>query len=597
MAKQCLGCMELYDGEVNICPCCGDIEGSKAEEAVHMNPGTLLMERYIIGKVLGYGGFGVTYIAWDKLLEQKVAIKEYLPGEFSTRMPGEAAVTIFSGDRNEQFTEGLNKFVEEAKRLSKFQNEQGIVKIFDSFCANDTAYIVMEYLDGETLESYLQREGQVSEDKAVEMLLPVLNSLQVVHKEGILHRDIAPENIFITKDGDVKLIDFGASRYATTSHSRSLTVIIKPGYSPEEQYRSRGDQGPHTDIYALAATMYKMVTGVTPPDALERRALIETKKKDLLKDIHKVNKGISRNVENAILNAMNVQIEDRTPDIESFVGELNSETPVKRRYGKIKKIDVYAWPLWLKITAPSVFAALAVIGVLLITGIIDFPSLFSDKVVVPEGMVVVPELEGMDKDKAIAEIEKLGLKVSAEGNVESSYIDAGRIVLQSPAGNSFIKEGETVYLTVSSGSEVVGPVNGIATVPYVVWDTQENAIAKFKKAGLGEAIIEYKVDDNVEVGKVISQSVKENEKTSVGTQVTIVISTGTTAQSLNGNIEETNINAVKGSGQEAGFDYSITANGVTITGTTLIGNITIPSKIGKYNVTCIGNGAFFNGPC
>ena len=542
MDKQCLGCMELYEDQFDICPHCGYVEGAKAEESIHVNPGTLLEDRYIIGRVLGYGGFGVTYIAWDKLLEQKVAIKEYLPGEFSTRMPGEAAVTIFSGDRNEQFTEGLNKFVEEAKRLSKFQNEQGIVKIFDSFRANDTAYIVMEYLDGETLETYLQREGQVSEDKAVEMLLPILNSLQVVHKEGILHRDIAPENIFITKDGDVKLIDFGASRYATTSHSRSLTVIIKPGYSPEEQYRSRGDQGPHTDIYALAATMYKMMTGVTPPDALERRALIETKKKDLLKDIHKVNKGVSRNVENAILNAMNVQIEDRTPDIESFVGELNSEVPVKRRYGKIKKIDVYGWPLWLKITVPSFLVACITVGVLLLTEVISFPTLFSDTVVVPAGMVVVPELEGMGKDEAIATIEGLGLKASAEGNVESSYIDAGKIVLQSPAASSFIKECGTVYLTVSSGSEVAGPVNGIATVPYVVWDTQENAIAKFKKAGLGEPIIEYKEDANVEVGKVISQSVKENEKTSVGTQVTLVISKDAIADSVvneTGSIRET----------------------------------------------------------
>ena len=599
MTKLCLGCMKEYSEQFNICPHCGCVEGAKAEESIHMNPGTVLVDRYIIGKVLGYGGFGVTYIAWDKLLEQKVAIKEYLPGEFSTRMPGEAAVTIFSGDRNEQFTEGLNKYVEEAKRLSKFQNEQGIVKIFDSFRANDTAYIVMEYLDGETLESYLQREGQISEDKTMEMLLPVLNSLQVVHKEGILHRDIAPENIFITKEGDVKLIDFGASRYATTSHSRSLTVIIKPGYSPEEQYRSRGDQGAHTDIYALAATMYRMVTGITPPDALERRALIETKKKDLLKDIHKINKGISRNVENGILNAMNVQIEDRTPDIESFVGELNSEIPVKRRYGKIKKIDMYAWPLWLKITAPSVFVALAVTGVLLITGVIDFPSLFSDKIVVPEGMVIVPELEGMDKDAAIAEIEKLGLKASAAGNVESSYIDVGKIVLQSPAGSSFIKEGGTISLTVSSGSEVVGPVNGVSTVPYVVWDTQEDAVAKFKKAGLGEPIIEYKADVNVEEGKVISQSVKENEKTNVGTQVTLVISIGKDGTGQNGNtivnnLVDTSQTGTPNTGVEQRCTYSISGNEAIITGvfSTSDGALVIPQQIDSYKVVAIEQGAF-----
>ena len=517
--------MEEYSNEFDVCPHCGYVEGTEVEEAVHMEPGTSLADRYIIGKVLGYGGFGVTYIGWDERLEQKVAIKEYLPSEFSTRMPGDPTVTVFSGDRNEQFHEGLDKFVEEAKRLSKFQNEAGIVKVFDSFKANNTAYIVMEYLDGETLTSYMEREGVISEDKAMEMLAPVMISLQAVHEEGVLHRDIAPDNIFLTKNGEVKLIDFGASRYATTSHSRSLTVIIKPGYSPEEQYRSRGDQGPHTDVYALAAVMYKMITGITPPDALERRALIETKKKELLKDIHKTNKTISPNIENAILNAMNVQIEDRTPDVVSFMSELNSSTPVKRRYGKIKKIDVYAWPLWVKVVIPAVVVACLTTGILLMTGVIDFPSLFSGSVKVPEGMVVVPDVEGMDKDKALEEITKLGLTPSPEGNVNSAYVEVGKIVLQTPQGGSFLEENGKVILTVSSGVGVVGPVNGISTVPYVVWDTEADAVAKLQKAGL-TVKTQTAYDNNVAAGKVISQSVNANEKVVEGTEITIVVSLG-----------------------------------------------------------------------
>ena len=342
MSRRCLGCMELFGDEFEICPHCGYVVGTHAEEAIHMEPGTILHDRYIIGKVLGFGGFGVTYIGWDGKLEQKVAIKEYLPGEFSTRMPGQSQVTIFNGEKSEQFHDGLKKFVEEAKHLAKFQNEPGIVKIFDSFEENDTAYIVMEYLDGETLTSYLKREKTIPEDQAVAMLMPVMESLQAVHAEGLLHRDIAPDNIFLTKSGEIKLIDFGASRYATTSHSRSLTVIIKPGFSPEEQYRSRGDQGPYTDVYALAATLYKMITGKTPPDAMERRAKYETQNKDILEEPHKLNKNISVNRENAILNAMNVRIEDRTPDVAAFIGELNANPPAKRRYGKIKKIDIYS---------------------------------------------------------------------------------------------------------------------------------------------------------------------------------------------------------------------------------------------------------------
>ena len=525
MSKRCLGCMELFGDEFEICPHCGYVVGTGAEEAVHMEPGTILHDRYIIGKVLGYGGFGVTYIGWDGKLEQKVAIKEYLPGEFSTRMPGQSRVTVFNGEKSEQFHDGLSKFVEEAKRLAKFINEQGIVKIFDAFEENETAYIIMEYLDGETLTDYLKREKTIPEDQAVKMLMPIMESLQTVHMEGLLHRDIAPDNIFLCKNGEVKLIDFGASRYATTSHSRSLTVIIKPGYSPEEQYRSRGDQGPYTDVYALSATLYKMITGKTPPDAMERRAKYENKNKDILEEPHKLTKQISQNHEIAILNAMNVRIEDRTPDVLTFINELNADLPVKRRYGKIKKIDLYHLPLWLKIFVPSVLASVALFVTLLFTGVINF-SLFSEEIVIPEGIVTVPDVEGLYSDEAIHLIEDGKLLALTDGTIESEYIAAGKIILQSPVGGSYMDINGTVMLTVSSGKGVEQAVNGISTVPYVIWDTKENAIVKLKQAGLAEPTIEEKYDENVAFGQVISQSIKAGEKVKEGSAITLVISLG-----------------------------------------------------------------------
>ena len=518
--------MELVDDGARVCPFCGFVEGTPAEEAIHMQPGTLLHDRYIIGRVLGFGGFGVTYIAWDEVLEQKVAIKEYLPNEFSTRMPGQSVITIFSGDKKEQFNDGLLKFLDEAKRLAKFQNEPGIVKIFDSFGENGTAYIVMEYLEGETLTERLRREKTIPEDEAVKMIWPLLNSLQVVHAEGIIHRDIAPDNIFLTKDGQVKLIDFGASRFATTSHSRSLTVIIKPGYSPEEQYRSRGDQGPHTDVYAMGAVLYKMITGKTPPDAMERRAKIESQKKEILVEPHKLVKDISQTRENAILNAMNVQIEDRTADVAAFMKELEADPPAKRRYGKIKKIDLFKWPLWLKVSLAGILLALVVFGTLLATGVISFRSLFSSKVKVPDKMVSVPQLESMDKDVAIKTLRDLKINVATAGNVESEYIEPGKIVLQSPNPDTLIYEYGTVYLTISSGKAVEQAHNGIAKVPYVVWDTKEAAIEKMKQAGLGEPEIIEVHDPNVEAGKVISQNVEYGTEVDEGTKITITVSLG-----------------------------------------------------------------------
>lgn len=364
MNKRCMGCMNEYSEEFEICPYCGFIENSEPESPLHMEPGTYLADRYIVGRVVGYGGFGVTYIGWDAKLEQKVAIKEYLPSEFSTRAPGHSKLTIYSGDKAEQFSKGLNQFVDEAKRLAKFQNTTGIVKVFDSFEENQTAYIIMEYLDGETLAAKLKRDGVMPADDAIALLMPIMESLETVHEEGILHRDIAPDNIFITKDGDAKLIDFGAARYATTGYSMSLTVLIKPGFSPEEQYRTRGDQGPHTDVYSMAATLYRTITGKTPPDSLKRRVEFEKSNKDILFPLHKFAKEIPESTENAIMNALNVRIEDRTPTMAAFIGELKSDN-VKRVGNKIRRIDLLRWPLWAKISVPLVALALIVTGVLL----------------------------------------------------------------------------------------------------------------------------------------------------------------------------------------------------------------------------------------
>ena len=519
--KRCLGCMERFPDKLNMCPYCGYVVNTPVENAVHMEPGTLLSDRYVVGKVLGYGGFGVTYIGWDGRLRQKVAIKEYFPTEFSTRMPGKTMLTLSNDQKKrEQFESGLVKFVDEAKRLAKFQNTPGIVKIFDAFKENDTAYIIMEYLDGETLTELLERVGPLNEDRAVNMLMPVMKSLEIVHQTGIIHRDIAPDNIFITRNGEVKLIDFGASRYATTSHSKSITVLIKPGYSPEEQYRSRSDQGPHTDVYALAATLYKMITGTIPPDALERRASCETKRRDPIKLPHLLNNKISKNVENALLNALNVRIEDRTPDIKSFIEELQADPPVRRRYGNIKKIDLYQWPLWTKIAIPVLAVLIIAGGVFAIANMVHpAPPV---EAVLPNSMVIVPEVEGEKMSEAAAIIQKGELNVTIAGNIESNYIEAEKIVLQDPLGGSYQDRYGNVNIWVSGGE----PVPGV--IPLLVGSTEEEAIKKLTDAGfenVTKAGEEY--DDFVEAGLIKSQTPEyTGEQISKDTAITYVISLG-----------------------------------------------------------------------
>ena len=517
--RRCLGCFEKIEDDVKTCPYCGYVDGTPPEEAVHMEPGTFLAKRYTIGKVLGYGGFGVTYIGWDAMLEHKVAIKEYLPSDFSTRVPGVSKISIFNGVKNEQFLAGLNKFVDEAKRLSLFQKEEGIVKIYDCIAENDTAYIIMEYLEGETLSDRLKREKTIPEKEAVEIMMPVMKSLDVVHNEGIIHRDISPDNIFITKDGKVKLIDFGASRFATTAYSRSLTVIIKPGYSAEEQYRSKSDQGPHTDVYSVAATLYKMITGQTPPDALERRAKLENSKRDILTEPHKINKKISLVTENAILNALNIRIEDRTPTIRKLISDLTAEEPVKRESGKIKKIDLYRMPLWLKVMLASLMMIFLVVAVLLFTSTIDVDNLFKKGVKIPDGYTVVPNIEGLGIDEATKQLTLSKLNYTTGGNITSDYVAANLIVLQNPSSGKMIPINSLVEITVCRGSGVVEEAkDGLSKVPVFIWSEEDLAVNDFETAGL-TTTIEYIYDDNVAEGQVIRATDKDNNELGAGDQI------------------------------------------------------------------------------
>ena len=514
---RCYGCMKEYDDSFDICPFCGYSNSFKAEEALQIVPGTVLAERYLIGRSVGCGGFGVTYIAWDNQLEMRVAVKEYLPSEFATRVPGQTLVTAFSGDKTQQFSDGLDRFIDEARRLAKFRNEKGIVKVFDSFEENNTAYIVMEYLEGETLAAFLEREKRVSVDKAIEMMMPVMESLSVVHEAGIIHRDISPDNIFITSSGELKLIDFGAARYATTSHSRSLSVIVKPGYSPEEQYRSRGDQGPYTDVYALAGVIYKMVTGVTPPDAMERRACFEGKNKDILEPVSKYTKEITANQETAIHNAMNVRIEDRTPDVISFVGELISDEPVKRRVGKIKRIDILKWPLWLKITVPTGIITVVTLLVLLLTGVIHFSS--PETEIDHNGMVRVPSVLNYSFDDAVKLLKKKGdlLNIAIGGGEYSNDIAENKIYLQSPNAASLVIPGTKILATISYGPETEYVID-------VLGYTKD--LAQKELESLGYVIeFEEKASDDAP-GSVIGQSVKPNEKLAKGEKIVLTISTG-----------------------------------------------------------------------
>ncbi len=227
-----------------------------------------MLHEYRLDSVLGAGGFGMTYLGWDINLEKHVAIKEYLPGDLAMRALDGSIVPV-NTESEYNYKWGLDRFVQEARTLAKFSHPN-IVRVNRYFEANGTSYMVMDYEAGESLYKYLKRNPAPDEAWLKQMLLPILDGLAAVHKAGFLHRDIKPSNVFIREDGSPVVIDFGSARLATGAASKSLTAIVTPGYAPIEQYAGDGNQGPWTDIYALAGVIYRAVTGENPPDAVKR---------------------------------------------------------------------------------------------------------------------------------------------------------------------------------------------------------------------------------------------------------------------------------------------------------------------------------------
>ena len=274
---------------------------------------TGLIGRYVIQKVLGQGGFGITYLGIDKLYGNKVAIKEYYPQKIAMRKAQyEDVVTVTSIEEKNNYNKGKKRFLDEAQVMARFNKNEGIVKILDFFEANNTAYIVMEYLEGITLKQYLGKYGVIQFRNLIEMMLPLREALIEIHSQGLIHRDISPDNIMVQHNGKLKLMDFGAARDYTESGNKSLTVILKPGYAPPEQYQTHGVQGPWTDIYALCATIYKCLTGITPPDAIARVM------DDKFKEPDQLDGKLSPDIKKILWKGMNIFPEERYQDIVEF---------------------------------------------------------------------------------------------------------------------------------------------------------------------------------------------------------------------------------------------------------------------------------------
>lgn len=315
--KLCMRCMACKADEQEACPVCGFIERDFVPEKHHLPPRTILKGQYLVGCALGEGGFGITYIGWDLFLHIPVAIKEYFPSGVVIRDQGQCTVSVFAGKDEQSFLKGRESFFREAQKVARFDNNPGVVSVKNCFIENGTAYIIMEYISGINLGVYAsKRGGKLGFEETLRLLETPIRTLNALHGASTYHRDISPENLMLSKTGTVKLIDFG-SAMESDSEKKTRVLMVRSGYSPVEMYSTNGKDGSYSDVYSMAATIYKLITGVTPPAATERLDADPLVRPTMLGV-----KDITTTQENALMRGLTVQQKDRYQTMAEFFYDL-----------------------------------------------------------------------------------------------------------------------------------------------------------------------------------------------------------------------------------------------------------------------------------
>lgn len=309
--KLCENCFS--ETTVDPCPHCGFTKSAYRHDPITLAVGSILNQRYMIGGAIGKGGFGITYLAYDLKLDARLAVKEYYPMGLAIRNPGSKLVTVSNAESEDSFRTGAEKFYNEAKMVARFNGNPNIVSVHDFFYENDTVYFTMGYLQGQTLKSYI-RDKKITEGQAVNILHAISGALMASHSLNILHRDVSPDNIMLCDDGTIRLLDFGAARQVMAEQSQSLSVILKQGFAPLEQYQKKGKQGPWTDIYALGATIYTALTGDMLNDPMTR---LEDDS-----DFDSNKHGISDGLWDIIRKCTKLKIQERYQDIPELKQDL-----------------------------------------------------------------------------------------------------------------------------------------------------------------------------------------------------------------------------------------------------------------------------------
>ena len=456
------------------CPHCGYLPQKKSAQSYSLQPGTILHGKYLMGSMLGQGGFGITYIGWDLALSRKVAIKEYFPSTCVTRDAAAGTALHWYHSEQAQAARNMGKdlFLKEARKMNRVDSIPQVVHVQDLFEDNQTAYIVMNYIPGENLENRIKRSGPLSWKQVQELLLPVAAVMQQVHEAGLVHRDLSPDNLMIQPDGSIRILDLGAAKDLNLHSGVSSMQVAKSGFSPLEQYTQKGNSGPWTDVYSLAATVYYALTGTVPPNAVDRLT------KDTLRwDLPQLRK-LPFPVIRVLQKAMAVQVSDRTQSMTAFLEAIRAASDTRRG----KKILVGAIAACL-VLAVAAFALLG--GKIPGISSLSAPSMPSDIVTAPveeipepwDGNVlaatVIPEQYTYDADEAPV----FSSRISRFQIVSVTFLDS----LQNAGADSWdvsqTHDGSVMAWTVPNGTVSVWEDNGnVAYDSYDLYIAAEGGI-------------------------------------------------------------------------------------------------------------------------
>ncbi len=513
----CIGCMRPLKDDL-IYSSCHFEQGKYRPIPRCLLPGTEVAERYVLGRVLGEGNFGITYIGWDKVLSKRVAVKEYYPTDYVSRdvLRGtDRKVYVYESRVKKEYKDNLDKFLNEARCLTRFNHMAGIVAVQDFFYENETAYIVMDYVGERNVKQEIRENGAMDAKEVLMLMRPILEALSKIHRTGMVHRDISPDNILFAEDDSLVLIDFGSARIRNMEMTKSMTIVFKRGFSPEEQYRAKGKQGAWSDVYAVCATMYFMMTGQAPEDVIER--MIGAKVIPL-SDFPEIN--ISERAKNAIMKGISIRAEDRYASMDSLICDLYEETIQRETFFSRQRRR------WM--------AGIGVIGIVFVLCVSflhkttpDYQPSNSQIQVVQtqkvstEAPIVyrMVNVTGMKRKVAEQKINAIGdasliIKWQKKYNKKAKK---GILISQSiKKGESWTKgKKQTLTLTVSRGEKKI-------RVPNLVGLSYADAKKKLEKKKLNCRIVQRESDTIS--GIVLEQSKKTGAKVNEDTTITLTVS-------------------------------------------------------------------------